>query len=293
MTLSGIVRRLSRSPLLLFILGALCLGASEPLITLHLQTLREVQTDVLPRVARIPELEQRLAILKEQAELSELDALLRTGSQSENVRVFVLPTEPDLDRLLAAFNVLHADLVGRSLAGSLSEIQIGEATVVDDLRAQPVTLDLAVRGRGADIVFRWLRLAGFVTVGDALTKEEMHYLVRTAEEENPAGVVALEQFFATDLFAYAREPRPFQEQLKRSLVGPAFLRALQSTEETSLLRDARELFQSGLGDAFDRSRLWPMQFITVRDAELKPGKAEDWYTLNLTLQLYSRQPSAA
>ena len=38
----------------------------------------------------------------------------------------------------------------------------------------------------------------------------------------------------------------------------------------------------------ERSRLWPMEFLTIDRMELSPGSLGDWYRLTLSLSLLRR-----
>jgi hypothetical protein len=145
-----------------------------------------------------------------------------------------------------------------------------------------------VRGEGARAVLAFLRIAGLLTVGDTLTRAEKTSLIRATEEENPAAIVALEQFLATDLLSYCREPRPYEEQLRRSFTGDVFNTTLQTVFTDSLLKDAKTLLSGDFGRSVDRYRLWPTQMMQMGQAEIRPGSSEDWFTLDLTVLLLER-----
>lgn len=277
------------SPLALGFVSALSLFLSVPLLAAHIQEVRTVRETSLPILAALPSLERRLALLKEQVEVTELDASLKTGSQLERVRVSVLPQEADVPRALATFEILRSTLENQGVVGSVSPIEVGkDQPRGDGLAAVPLTFQLSARDDGIRRVLAFVRLAGLVTVGDALTAFEKNALIHATEEENPSGIVMLEQFFSTDLFQYAQEPRSYEEQLKRSLQSEKFLTALAQATETSLLNDAKEFFQGPMGPAMQRAKLWPMEFLAVDRVELKPGSASDWYRLTLTLSLMRR-----
>ncbi|MDD5739571.1 MAG: hypothetical protein PHO20_02285 [Candidatus Peribacteraceae bacterium] len=282
-------RSIFGSPLALGFVGVLSLSLAVPLLTAHIQEVKAVRETALPLLAALPSLERRLALLKEQVEVTELQAALKTGSQLERVRVSVLPQEADVPRALATLELLRSTLESQGVVGSLSPIEVGrEQARSDGLAAVPLNFQLSARTDGVRRVLAFVRLAGLVTVGDALTTAEKNALIRATEEENPAGIIMLEQFFSTDLFRYAEEPRPVEEQLKRSLQSEGFLTVLEQATETSLLKDAKELFQGPVGPAASRARLWPMEFLAIDRVELKPGSSPDWYRLTLSLSLIRR-----
>ncbi|OIO55778.1 hypothetical protein AUJ46_00590 [Candidatus Peregrinibacteria bacterium CG1_02_54_53] len=282
-------RSLIGSPVLLGSIGILCLSFTIPLLSAHIQEVKSVRETALPLLATLPSLERRMTVLKEQVEVSELDAALKTGSQLERVRISVLPLEADVPRALATLEMLRSVLEQQGDIGSLSPIEVGkEREPNDGMVAIPLTIQLSARTEGIRRVLAFVHLAGLVTVGDALTKPEQNALIRATEAENPAGIVMLEQFFSADLFRYAFEPRPFEEQLKRSLQSEGFLSVFQHLVDTSLLRDAKEFFQGPVGTAIEKGNLWPMEFLVIDRIELRPGSAADWFRLTLSLFLMRR-----
>ncbi|MDD5041394.1 MAG: hypothetical protein PHX87_02295 [Candidatus Peribacteraceae bacterium] len=282
-------RSVAGSPLVLAFAGVFSLTLAVPILTAHIQEVKTVRETALPLLASLPPLERRLSLLKEQVEVSELDAALKTGSQLERVRVSVLPAEADIPRALATLELLRSHLEDQGAIGSLSPIEVGkERPYGDGLAAVPLTFQLSARTDGLKRVLSFVRLAGLVTVGDALTTAEKNALIRATEEENPAGIVMLEQFFAADLFGYAEEPRPVEEQLKRSLQSEGFMTAFEQAVGTSLLKDAKEFFQGPIGPAIARMHLWPMEFLAIDRLEFKPGSAPDWYRLTVSLSLIRR-----
>ncbi|MDO8468723.1 MAG: hypothetical protein Q7S29_03115 [Candidatus Peribacter sp.] len=284
-----LLRSIFGSSLVLAFVSVFSLSVAVPLLTAHIQEVKTVRETALPLLATLPSLERRLALIKEQVEVTELDAALKTGSQLERVRVSVLPLEADVPKALATLELLRSTLEGQGAIGSLSPIEVGkEQPRGDGMAAIPLNFQLSARSDGLKRVLAFVRLAGLVTVGDALTTAEKNALIRATEEENPAGIVMLEQFFSTDLFRYAGEPRPVEEQLKRSLQSEGFLSAFKEATDSSLLKDAKEFFQGPMGPAMQRTHLWPMEFLAIERIELKPGSSPDWYRLTLSLSLVRR-----
>lgn len=282
-------RSLLGSPLLLGSIAVIALGFSGIFFSAHLKAIAAVRETALPLLASLPALERRLGILKEQVEVAELDSALKTGSQMERVRVFVLPAKAEVDRALASFELLRTDLQKQGMISGMSPIEAGQEVARDDgMISMPLTVTFNARGDGVKQVLSFVRLAGLVTVGDALTQAEKHSLIRATEEENPAGIVALEQFFGADLFDYAQEPRPFEEQLGRSLQSEGFQAAFRTATQASLLKDAKTMLQGPIGQAMEKGKLWPMEFLAIDHSVLKPGVSDDWYALSLTLELLRR-----
>lgn len=282
-------RSLIGSPLLLGFVGVFCTTVAVSLLTAHIAAVKTVRDTTLPLLASLPARERRLALLTEQVEVTELDAALKTGSQMERVRMSVLPTEADVPRALAALALLRGALEEQSNVTAFSSIDVGqEEPRGEGLAGVPLTFQASVTPAGAERILGFIRLAGLVTVGDALTTQEKSALIHATEEENPAGIVMLEQFFSTDLFRYAVEPRPVEEQLKRSLQSEGFLTAFSQVTDASLLKDAKEFMQSPLGSALERAHLWPMEFLDIDGMEFHEGSAAGWYRLTLTLSLLRR-----
>lgn len=282
------------SSLLLALAAATCLGTAGMFFSAHLREIASVHETVLPLLASVSALENRRTILREQVEVAELDAALKTGSQMERVRVSVLPATAEMDRAIATFELLRTALDAQGLLGSMSAIDVQTERSRDgDFAALPFTVTFTVRGDGARRLLSFVRLAGLVTVGDALTPAEKRTLIRVTEEENPAGVIALEQFFGTDLLAYAAEPRAFEAQLTRSLQSEGFLSAFRAALQTSLLQEAKTLFQGSLGEKMAEAHLWPTGFMAVDKIALIPGAVPDWYTVRLNLSLLRRASSGA
>ncbi|MFH1671113.1 MAG: hypothetical protein ABIA92_06075 [Patescibacteria group bacterium] len=271
-------------------LGALLLAVSGSLMLEHIKVLEDVKNVSVPLVAQLSELEYRETALREQVEISQIHAAVQVGSIGEKLDMYVLPTETDLDRLVAVFDLLFEVLSRHNLASGMSDIEIGEAVTINegDVRARPLTVRFAAHEEGASEILHLIQLAGLLTVGDALSDDEVSLLFRSTEDENPAGIVALEQFLSLDLLRYARDVRAYEEQLKRSFTSEAFSQTLQSVTQGSKLRDARRLFEGDFGAKLDDAHLWPLQFLTVQEVELKEGSAEGWYRLSLELLVWER-----
>ena len=269
--------------------GVCLLGVSKELITSHVQSVQDVQEISVPLLAEVADLEMRSAVLKEQVELVELQSALRIGSHEERMHVYVLPTEFDLDRIVALFDVITLALEGKDYVSNVSGIEMGEEYKVrEGAYAIPVSMSLAVQEEGLNEILNLFRIAGLITIADALNEEELDLLFARTEEENPAGVVALEKFLSTDLLEYALEPRPINQRLQRSFTGHAFMSALNSIMKESLLSDAREILGDHFGQVLKQQNLWPMPFIVFDEVITQPGGTEGWDKVSVKLLVHRR-----
>src|SRR3989338_317738 len=190
-------------------------GTSMLLLLVHVLAVREMRSTGLPAASALPALQHRVAVLTEQAEVSELQAALGGGTQEEAVRRFVLPATTDTDRLLATLDTLFEVLRARKDLSAVSAVTL-----------LPLRFEANVTEEGAATLLRFFDTAGMLTVSDALTPEETALLLRLTEQENPAAVTALERFLATDLLRYAHSPRPFQDQLLAAFSSDEFRQTL-------------------------------------------------------------------
>ncbi len=274
--------------------GLLILGLCAFLLLEHAATLRSVREVGVPLMTEVPALERRWNFLQQQVEMAELSAALRGGSQEERVRVFILPDEEKLDRFLTAFDLLRESLQTSQHIGSVSSVEVGDPveTQFPGVASQAVTFRLAVDEEGLRTLLLFLRLAGALTIGDVLAPEELRELTGLTEVDNPAGLVALEQFLSADLLAYARDAKAYEEQLSRSFSNPVVHEALQNVFHSSLLTDAKRFLQSPLGRALSAQDLWPIQLVTLEELELRRGGAAGWFSASFELSLYSRLDQA-
>ncbi|MEK7563313.1 MAG: hypothetical protein AAB544_02885 [Patescibacteria group bacterium] len=268
-------------------LSLIALGAV--FLAQHISTVRDVRASSLPLAQEIPGLERRLNVLKQQKELSELSHALRTGSPEEHVHVYVLPEEADLDKVVTAFDALTQELRQRKLLTAISPIAFGETTSgPEGMTEQSVTLELALHQEGIEALQTFVKLSGLLSVADALSSEERSRLLLQTELENPAAIVALEQFLNTDLLDYLREPRPAEEQLLKSFSSQSFERAFRDVVRTSLLSDAGRLLHPVFAEKLSAARLWPMQMMDINALSLESGNAPGWYRVKLEVVLYMR-----
>lgn len=271
------------------VMGVLLLMASAGLITDQISVIRNVRRVAVPLVAQLPEMERRVNVLKEQIELTELQSALRSGSQEERMKMFVLPEKTDRDRTVALFDVFHSLLKQSGTMSDTSSFAFSDPIPAEQgLTAKPLSIQYVIHHDGVRDLLQMIRLSGLLTIADTLTYEERKTLFERTEMENPAGIAVLEQYLSADLMDYVNEPRPHDEQLRRAFAGDAFRQELDDMLQGSFLRDAKRLFGGPLGKILQDRNLWPMPLMTVESVRLEPGSAEGWYRLDLVLHLYQR-----
>jgi hypothetical protein len=257
----------------------------------HLRAYELLRGDVLPTAVLIPALQQRERILQEQLEIAEVQATFRTGSQEELLRTYVIPGVSDRERLLRFLEAVRDSLQGRGLLSSMSAVSFGEIEAITlegvSLSSLPLMFTVTVTSNGAQELFTVLRASGMVVLGDALTREEQRELLRHTEAENPAAVMNLEQFLASDLLRYAREPQPHHEQLRKAFVSEVALESLEHLLSTSFLADVRALLGGPLGKALEQKNAWPMRYLAL-DAVEQQFQGENEVHLAFALHALTR-----
>ncbi|MFH0769796.1 MAG: hypothetical protein V1926_00280 [Candidatus Peregrinibacteria bacterium] len=290
MTCASPTRRLTQW--LFAVAGVVCLSLSMQLLFVHIHAVQNVRAAIVPLLAKLPLLEERLAVLTEQVEISERSFEWLGGSAQERIAAFALPEQTEVTRLVASFDALALSLKKELHLAEMSGVQIGEAAPFDaesGVRARPLTVRFTVDEEGLHRVLSFVHLSGLLTVADALTDEEIRRLEDLTEKENPVGIVSLEQFFSQDILRYARDAKAAEDQLLRSFASPTFTSVLQTVLRTSALADAERLFMGNLGKDYDERRLWPVQFLFPNEIMIEEGGAEGWYTLDLELLVLERK----
>lgn len=256
----------------------------------HATALRNMSA-ALPIAARIPALEARLTILRQQAEVAELHAALRIGSDEERLRVAVLPKGGDLDRLLAFFEILRSSLEKERHLRSMSPVEISEReeTTVGgaELFVQEVTLEAELTHDGVEMLTASIGLMGHLTLGDVFTTEERDELFRKTESENPAGIVQLEQFLATDVLAYSKDTRIAEEYLRRAFSPKGFASLQTVVSSSEELASAIAILQGPIGQRLSSATLWPLQYASIQKAAVRELPAGT-FQVELTIAVYSR-----
>jgi hypothetical protein len=280
-------------PTAAFVAGIATLAFSGVLIADHARAVRETQ-DALPVAQRLPGLRHRLAVLRAQLEVADLEAAVRATPEEEQLRVHVLPDSAALESVLGTFELLRDQLTADGQLQSMSAIQAGEPEPVpgmEGLQSFPLTVSFSGTDQAAETLNLFMEIAGSLTVGDVLTSVETEKLLIATEEENPVAVTALEQFLAVSLLQYARNPERYEDLLARSFGSPDFLNRLHGILEASRLPAARFLLGGKFGGALEERHLWPLRFLTVDKSTLErtgDGQAR----LELRLMAYVRAQSA-
>lgn len=270
-------------------LGAVCMILAGVLLVVHIHTIVEVRDVSVPLVGQIPQMERQLAVLTQQLELTELHAAVRTGSNKEKIEVYALPNKTDTSRVIATLEVISDALKRDGLLAKMSSIEISDPVLQEDgSTAQRISLKFSAHENGLATLLLLVRLSGLLTIGDIVPQEDIDLLVETIEQENPSGIIALEQFLMADVLQYASNPKAFEEQLKRSFRSTAFLNAFESIVRTSVLRDIKIVLGGDIGDVIRSYKLWPMQMMSIDTISLVPGKAPQWQMVDLTLLALSR-----
>lgn len=282
------VPSLLRHPVTLYLLGCVFLMLSAFLLVEHAASVRQFTTLTFPLAAEIPPLERRLRVLEDQVQAAELQAAVLLGDEEEMVRVFVFPSNPDIPHLVKFFDLLREDLLSQKFLLEMSEIVIGEASSVPgipDLRRVPLSLTLRLRQAGLERVLWFLDHAGAVTIADVLSKAEIDLLLVRAEEENPSSIVALEHFLSTEFLRYVREPKPFDEQIRRSFVSDGFSSAFDSVRDGSLAT-VGSFLGGHFGTVLEKEHLWPLRAMRIVRSDVRvEGEVRH---LSLEIEAYSR-----
>ncbi len=277
-------------PVILFGTGSGLMVITGMLMYAHIQTIIQVRDISVPIVGELPQMERRLAALTQQIELTELHAATRIGSQQEKVEIYALPEETNLSRIVATFEVIRDVLTRDGLVADMSDLEIAEPVALEDGSAsRTISVEFAAHEDGTRIIMLLVKLSGLLTVGDVLTEQEISILVDRIEQENPSGIVALEQFLTADLLRYAENPKMYEEQLKRSFSSTTFLNLFENVLRTSLLREVKILLRSDLGEILNGYKLWPMQLMVLDEVSIRPGNAPAWQKLGLTLSVFSEE----
>lgn len=286
------IRRLIGHPIAHGVGIVAALGLSCLLIFAQVRAVHQLREEALPALSRLPALTARLTALEEQKELMELQRALASGAQDEAIRAYVLPDGPELDRLLSLLDVITQQLEKEGEILHVSPIRVGEAEVdLSDatLEVYPVEMELTMTDAGKDTFLDLIRLSGLLTVSDALPAEETAMLLKLTEQENPAGIAALEQsFLSVDLLRYAREHKALQGRLLVTFPSNAFADSLAAVESSVLLSDARRLLAGDLGDVLQKQNLWPMRLLDVDQAAVE-RMGEGRVSLSVKLKAYARK----
>lgn len=253
------------STLGLYAFAVACTVLASSVAKRHVATLQHFQGTVLPAALALPDIERRIGVLKQQVEAADLQRALAGGALEERLRAFTVPGELSHERIVGVVDAASAVLEEAGVLQERSAVAIGaprDAVPVQEGAAQTVRLvPVTVRYRMAiDGVPQALLLfdaVGAPTVGDILDVRDALLLLTLSEKENPAAVTGLEQFFDTDLLAYALEPRATVDNLLKSFTSEAFTSALEAALQQERMRQVRGVLSGPFGAKLQEGGLWP------------------------------------
>lgn len=245
--------------------GLSLLGISCLLLSDHATAVHSMRETGLPAAVELPALEQRMRILKEQNEVAELQAALSTGSAQEMLDVYALPSGTGSVRALAQLDVVFTILEQRNDLLEVSAVSVG--TRVDgpeQTTVLPLSFTAHMTREGWKRFVLFTNLSGLMTVGDTIDDVAFVDLLSLTEQENPATVAALEQFFSVDLLRYAQESRAFDNALLKSFSSESALQSVRAFLDSPRLQSMRDLLNP-LVPTLRASRLWPLQFMQIQE----------------------------
>ncbi len=251
---------------------ALALLASTAVgMRMHANSMTELREQGLPLAAELPQLERRLNLLTAEVQLSEVQKELRNGSQEERLNVFVFPDTLQRERVIGYMDAVRNVLESRKLARGANRVTIGALEAGDsDIQRAPVQATFTVSTQGVSSLITMLRLSGLLTVSDALPSSALQDLLRPLEATHPADIVALEQFLATDLRAYAEQPRVYEDRLLNVVGAEGFRDVFHTVYKSSLLPEAQQFLQGDTGKELAQKGLWPSPFLLLKNFSMNP-----------------------
>ena len=255
--------------------------------------IREVKDVALPAALALPSLEKRLFVLQEQTELGELQEAIGNGSQDEKVRMYILPPQDEIDRLIQTFDLFLRRWQQKRIVTHVTPLSVGSASGVtldgtdEPLFATPVSFEADVTPEGLDQLLLFIDFAGNLTVNDALDETARGELLRLTEEENPAAVTALEHFLSADLLSYVKDPGGTERQLLRAFTSNTFADGFRQVIAGSLLPKAEGLFSDDILSAMDADKLWPIRMLRIKGFSVTPVTDTQSH-VSLSLEAISR-----
>jgi hypothetical protein len=263
------------------------------LVQEHVETLRTVQQQGLPLAAEVATLERRLAILTKQTQALRLTGDIAGGTMEEDLRLFVLPDGGDGARAIALLNAVLDAWRADGRVKDVTPIVLGEPEpaavegVSDPLVRRTLRFTMQLRDEDLGDFTTLLRLAGLLTVEDALTSENRAELLALSEAGNPEQITSLSRFLSTNLLAYLRDPLVAEERLLAAFPTDALTAFLRTFERTSLIRDGMALARGPVGTVLLKEKLWPLPFLSVSSLEVEE-KGGGWVRVEVQALAYGR-----
>lgn len=270
---------------------ALALLASTAVgMRMHANSMTELREQGLPLAAELPQLERRLNLLTAEVQLSEVQKELRNGSQEERLNVFVFPDTLQRERVIGYLDAIGHSLETRKLARGATKVTIGTPEAGEyDLQRATVQATFTVSIQGVSSLVTMLRLSGLLTVADALPSEALQDLLRPLEATHPADIVALEQFLATDLRAYAEQPRVYEDRLLNSVGATGFRDVFSTVYKSSLLPEAQQFFEGETGKHLAQKGLWPSPFLLIKNLSVGSHDAQGFAEVIINMETFTRE----
>lgn len=277
----------------LLLAGGGALALSGLLMYSFTLQIRDVKDIALPAALALPSLEKRLFVLQEQTELGELQEAIGNGSQDEKVRMYVLPPQDEIDRLIQTFDLFLGRWQQKRIVTHVTPLSVGSASGItlggadEPLFATPVSFEADVTPEGLAQLLLFIDLAGNLTVNDALDESARNELLRLTEEENPAAVTALEQFLSADLLVYVKDPGGTERQLLRAFTSNTFADGFRRIVAGSDLPKAEALFAGDILAAMEKEKLWPVRMLRIKGLSVTPVTETQSHVV-LSLEALSR-----
>ncbi len=287
MSMLSSARRRLLIDLCLLALSAIFLVSSAQLIAAHAKVIGDMRHTALPIASRMPALQERLAVLKSQVQAAKATEAGKSGPLRESLRAYVLPSD-GVKRSVATVSALGDTLRSLGELRSLSSISVGDTEAADltltgaTLNMRTLDVSMEVTQDGLEDFLHATDLSGLLTVADALSKDQITKLLALTERENPMGVIALQQYFSTDLVEYLRHADLYDRRLLAGFSSGTFASDFASIVHPAFVDGQALVGKKGISDLFSQQGFWPMPFLEVKKAEVS-DLADGWLTLSLHL----------
>lgn len=277
--------------LLLLTGGTLLLVLSGQLVWTHANDARAAKQDALPLAASVIPLQKKLAVLSQEAELADQQSALRTGSNAERIRTFVLPADAKPDRVVAFIDLLSDDLSSHKELSGSPKLTVADETKETDIKgivSRNIHVELAMTEAGIASFEKAIRVSGLLTVADAFTPDQLSQMLQVLEERSPADLAAFEQLAHADLLSYAQDPITHDRKFLEAVSSDDVERLYIHMKERSDLPTVISVLGSSVGVGVRDGKLWPLPFLTMGNADIQPGSTDGWYRVSADLLAYER-----
>lgn len=285
MSFIALLRRLSLGAQVSLSLSLLTLSAV--LISAHSTSVRDMRDIGLPAAVELPHLQHRANVLAQQAEVATVQSLLRGGAAEELMRLYVVPDSEDLTRVLTTLDTLSQFQLQHRKMSHIEPIRVDEAVQESDaFTATPIHIEADMTEDGLAELLLFIRISGMQTIADTLSANDQKQLLSLTEEENPAAIIALEQFLSIDLLRELRDPKPFRDALLRSFSSTDRAEQVRGILDQSSLGRVHALLSGALIERLVEAKVWPIRL--MRLAAITTENRGDTIHVSLTLDVYGR-----